>query len=110
MNNSLLQIYEVLGGIYGGMTAGLIVNALSLLRYIFKSKAVNIALDILLSLITGGIFALTLYHLSSGDFTLYMLAVFFIGFFMTRHFVGRLFKELIHRIFREKNEKKHGKS
>ncbi|MBQ3551795.1 MAG: hypothetical protein IJA35_01365 [Clostridia bacterium] len=110
MNNSLLQIYEVLGGIYGGMVAGLIVDALSLLRYIFKSKPVNIALDILLSLITGGIFALTLYRLSSGNFTLYMLAVFFIGFFTVRHFTGCLFREIIHRIFKEKNKKKSGKA
>ncbi|MBQ9832520.1 MAG: spore cortex biosynthesis protein YabQ [Clostridia bacterium] len=73
MKNTLNEIWQFLGALYGGFIIGILYRIFSLMRLPFPNKWVNAALDILFYALAGAAAAFTLLTVNGGEIRLFIL-------------------------------------
>lgn len=73
MKNTLNELWQLLGGIYGGFLMGAVYRVFTLVRIFFKNKWANAVIDVIFYIIAGTIAAFTLLIINGGELRLFIL-------------------------------------
>lgn len=94
--NTLNELWQFLGGLYGGILIGIIYRVFTFLRLLFKNKWVTAVFDVLFYLIASSVLALTLLIINGGELRLFILFAVFLSaglvIWASRSFVKILLK------------------
>ncbi|MEG1560657.1 MAG: spore cortex biosynthesis protein YabQ [Clostridia bacterium] len=99
MHNTLMQVYEFLGALYGGILIGISYSTLKLPRIFTKDRIIGIVLDIIFVIIASAIAIFTFYIVTGGEIRMFLFFGLLMGFviekcsidFLIFHFVFILF-------------------
>ena len=96
---TLKQSYVFLGGLYFGLIIGIVYE---ILNYIFKFSKKKFFLffkDILFSILFTSLFIFCLLKVNYGEFRLFVLLSYFVGFILERLSLGYLVDFLINKLY-----------
>ncbi len=82
MKNTLNELWQFLGGIYGGFAIGVVYRIFTLIRMFLKNKWINAVIDVVFYAIAGTIAAFTLLMINGGELRLFILLAIAFGAFL----------------------------
>ena len=97
---SLKQIYIFLGTLYFGLLCGISKDlCLFILKLVKNNKIVNFILDVVFSLIATILFIICLNVVNFGEFRIYLLLTYILGFILERKTLGYIVDFIFEKIY-----------
>ncbi len=94
MQNTLNEIWQFMGALYGGLLIGVVYQMFHLFRSPFPNKWVNAALDVLFYAVAGVMTAATLLIVNGGVLRVFVLIAIAAGVWLYLSFAGSLMETL----------------
>ena len=96
---TLRQSIIVLASIYFGVLGGVLYELKSLVTKPFKTKIINIVIDVVFCVLLAFLFLFSVYFTNYGEIRLYILASFFLGFVLERISIGTMLAKVFNFLY-----------